>query len=266
MFKAVQENSILNKKLTSTSKTAIWRLTIYVVAVCSWTLEKLYDVHKSIVENFIANLKPHSLLWYRNKAKAFQYGHSLLQDSDSYAVIDEKAKIVKFAAATETRDSKGAILKIKVAKDNNGTLAELDETESQAFTHYMGRVKDAGVKLRIVSQEADHLRLTLLLYYDPLVLDNTGARLDGTASTSIQDAIANYLENLPFDGEYSNMALTDALQAVDGAVIPEIISAEAKWGEFDWSVIPAIYNPEAGWLKVYEGDLNIIWKPYGQAA
>ncbi len=261
MFKAVQENSVLNKKLTSISKTTIWRLTIYIVAVCSWTLEKLFDNHKAETNYTIQQQKAHKVNWYCNKAKAFQFGHSLVYEEDYYKFEDEKARIIKHASVKEVETDNGLLLEIKVAKDASGSLAELTPPELAAFKNYIKRVKDAGVKLRIISQEADQLRLTIDLYYDPLVFNEQGERLDGTSSTPVQDAISEYLENLPFNGEFSIMSLTDKLQKVQGVAIPQVISAESRWGTYEWSGISAKYTPEAGWLKVYDGDLTINWIP-----
>jgi hypothetical protein len=259
MVADIAANETLSTQLTSTSKVAIWRLWTFIVATAIWSMEKIFDAHKSEVEAIIASKTPHRLVWYRDKARYFQYGYTLPVNSDQYTTIDANARIIKFAAVTEAN----GILKVKAAKDNAGSLAELSAPQIEAFTTYMARVKDAGVKLRIISQEADHLKLSIDLYYDPLVLDEDGARLDGTNNTPVQDAITDYLENLPFDGEFTLMALTDALQNTEGVKIPQILSAKSYWGAYAWATISAKYNPEAGWLKIYDNDLTITWIAYG---
>jgi len=70
--------------LTSTSKTAMYNLWAFIVAVVIAVLDNLFDWHKSEVDTELATLKPHSLLWYRNLALRFQYGQDLIQDSDQY--------------------------------------------------------------------------------------------------------------------------------------------------------------------------------------
>lgn len=278
ILQMIAGDEVLSVKLTSVSKTAVWNLWAFIVASAIWILEKLFDKHISDVERIISNKTPHWPSWYCNKALDFQYGHTLLTDSDQYETIDDEAKIIKFSAAVETFDG---YLKLKVAKasgstllklsgdfPNNGLSAPMEDNsggsgEKLAFYNYMQKVKDAGVKIRFVSQDPDHLRLVIDAYFDPMVLDNEGKRLDGTNNTSLQDAINNYIESLPFNGEFTNMALTDAMQAVDGIKIPQLLSAEAYWGAYEWETISAKYNPEAGWLKVFEGDLTINWKPYG---
>lgn len=256
---AIQENPVLKDKFTSISNTAIFKVFIYIVAFSTNTLEKLLDYHKVEVQEDAKTKKPHKLLWYRNMALKFQYGLPLVLDSDYYETDSPEARIIKFAATTESEDANGAILKIKVAKGNTGSLAELSPVEIAAFTYYINRVKDAGVRIRVVSQEADRLGLELDVYYNPLVLDSSGARLDGTNDTPVQDAIQHYLQTLPFDGEYTNIGLVDALQEIEGIKIPQLRHAQARWGEYDWKEITARYNPEAGWLNVFSEDLTINW-------
>jgi hypothetical protein len=81
---AVQGDDTLNTQLTSTSKVSVWRLITFAVAFVFSTIEKLFDALKVIITDQIARLKPHSQKWYAERPKAFQYGFSLLPDSDQF--------------------------------------------------------------------------------------------------------------------------------------------------------------------------------------
>lgn len=70
--------------LNSSSKTAVWRMWTYIVAVTVWALENLFDLHKNEVNTLINEKAPHSLRWYANKAKDFQYGSELVDGEDYY--------------------------------------------------------------------------------------------------------------------------------------------------------------------------------------
>ncbi|MBS1690085.1 MAG: hypothetical protein JSS96_15250, partial [Bacteroidetes bacterium] len=198
-------------------------------------------------------------------AKAFQYGYSLAVDSDTYSVIDTTAQIVNYAAAIEyTNGLKG--LRIKVAALSGGALVPLSTPQLTAFTAYMQVVKDAGVRITITTANADSLKLNLNIYYNALVLDGTGARLDGTAATPIQDAIDNYLENLPFNSLYINFELLEALKDVDGVIIPELISAQSYYtGTPGYVPIATEYTPDAGYIRVItrSTDLTLNFIPHG---
>ena len=66
------------------SKVSLESILFYVVATAVWTLEKLFDRHRQECTELINELKPHSIRWYANKAKAFQFGKSLVPDTDQY--------------------------------------------------------------------------------------------------------------------------------------------------------------------------------------
>src|SRR5437868_6766764 len=101
---AVAADAVLSPKLTSTSKTAIYRLWAYIVAVAIWALENLYDLFRIETDEKIALLKPHSLRWYASKAVAFQYGFNLVAETDTYNntgfsdTAIEASKVVDYAA------------------------------------------------------------------------------------------------------------------------------------------------------------------------
>lgn len=252
--------------LTSTSKTAIWRMWTYVVAVTVWAVENLFDQHKAEVTSLIDERSPHHLRWYANKAKDFQYGAELVQDEDYYdttGLTEEQInarKIVTFCAVVE--QTRG--LKMKVAKMSTGDLAPLTPTELDAFGEYMQRIKDAGVNPLIVeSREADSLKLSLKIYYNPLVLDKDGIRLDGTDSEPVLTCIKTYLRNLPFNGVFVLSYLVDALQKVDGVVIPHIVQAQASYSNVPFTAFDVKYSPDAGYLRIKtpKDDLHVEYLP-----
>ena len=232
--------------LSSSSSVAIWRLWTYIVAVCQWVLENLFDFHKAEVNGIIATQKPHTLQWYVGMAKAFQYGISLPVDSDTYLVpsTDPTVVIVQYAAAVELTN----LVRIKVATLIAGVLAPITTPQLAAFAAYMHLVKDAGVRLELTSGSPDKLKLVLNVYYDPLVLDSTGARLDGSTSTPVRDGINGFLANLPFNGLFVFNNLIAALQAIQGVVIGDIVSAEATYGSLPYTAVLVEYLPDAGYM------------------
>jgi hypothetical protein len=263
----VQVNATLSPLLTSTSKTAIWREITFVVAMCIWTLDQLFDLFKKDVDETIASLKPHSLRWYSQKAKAFQYGYNLVADADYYdnTGIDEAtieaSKIVDYAAVVE--NDRG--LRIKVARDNGADLVAFTTPQLTAFVEYMRIVKDAGVKLLITSTAADSLKLTIDIYYNPLVLNGDGQRLDGIDVEPAQNATKTYLKNLPFNGVFLLQNLVDQLQLVDGVIIADVKSAQAKYGDLAFQSFSVKYLPDSGYLRFANNtDLVMNFIPYGE--
>lgn len=253
--------------LNSTSKVAVWRLWTYVVAVCIWTLENFFDVHKAEVNATIAKQKPHTLQWYVEMAKKFEYGHELPDDSDVYIPVDESSivRIVTHASATEEPN----MVRMKVAKGPAGALGPLDNTlispQLRAFKEYMHRIKDAGVRLDISSREADGLKLNLTVYYDPLVLNGVGQRLDNPSVKPLVLAIDDYLKNLPFNGLFIVNRLIDAMENADGvriAMVDGLVISTADEPAGTGVDTSIKYTPLSGYMNFLESTSTITYIPF----
>lgn len=255
----IQGNEVLSAKLTSTSKTALWRLMAYVVAVSIWAVEKLFDAHKAEVMASIANQRAQTLPWYADMAKEFQFGYALPRDADAYTVIDEAAMIVAQASVTEAAGK----LIMKVAKQSGDTLAPLSVSapdELTPFTEYVARRKSAGVVVNIISSVGDDLRLVMDVFYDPLVLDATGKLLSDGTTEPAKVAIKEFITSLSFNGEFVPALLVDALQATTGIDIPVITSCETKYAANDWSIVDGKVIPNAGYLTIADENLTINYR------
>lgn len=259
MLDGIAADPILAPVSTSTSKVSIFRLFTRIIAACAWTVEILFDTHKAENLELLSALKPHSLRWYARKALAFQYGFSLASDSDTYDNTTfteeqiEDSLIVKYSAVTEGNDKK---LRIKVATEDID-LEPLTAPQLAALTEYMQRIKDAGVKLIIESNAADKLKLSLKIFYDPLILNNTGQRIDGSENEPVQKAVKSFLKSLPFNGVFVMAFLVDALQKVDGVIIPHVLSCSTSYGAFPFTSVDVQYIPDAGYLR-FETDADLV--------
>lgn len=236
----IQEQIIAEKEnkpelavLTSTSKTSIWRLMVYIVAVAIWTLEQLFDTHRNEVSAIIRELKPHTLLWYRNKAKAFQYGFPLIEDTDKFdnTGYDEDAvaasKIVKYSAVTEAADDTRLIVKI-ATEDASGVLSPITSSQETSFKAYMQEIKDAGIRLTIINYLPDNLIPYLRIFRDPLVIDQNGVDIR-TGSKPVEIAIKDFLKALPFNGEFIVQDFANAIEKVEGVEIVQVDGVESWW-------------------------------------
>lgn len=247
------------------SKVSIENILLYIVAAAIWTHEKLFDAHKAEVENIIAQQKPHTLRWYVNKVKLFRAGQTLIEGTDEYdnegytAEDIEGLQVVKFAAATETNTT----IYIKVATESAGVKQPLSAEQLAGLKSYIKEVKDAGVRVDVINAPACYLILGMKIYYDPMVLDATGKNTS-TAEETVKKAIKSYIENLPFNGEYSNMALTDVIQQVEGVKIVEITDAEeSRTGSAnDYTQIDVKTIPYSGYYSFDNTTLNITYRPY----
>lgn len=254
--------------LTSTSITATWRLLFYIVAVCIWALEKLYDLFKLEVNEIIATKNPHQARWYVEMAKKFQYGYTPVAEKDYYdnTGIDPAlvlaSQIIAYAALVET-----PFIRLKVAKKVGADLAPLSGPELAAFVAWVLRFKDAGVKLKtstITSTDPDNLKLTLRIKYNPLVLNSAGERLDATTLTPVKDGIKAYLANKSsedFNGLFSAQKLIDAIQAIDGVMDLSVDSMQKKYGALPFTTVDIDFVPDSGYLIIDDADLDITYIP-----
>lgn len=250
----------LSSRLTSASRVAIWLLWTYIVAFCQWVLENFFDEHKSEVEQIIATQRPHTVNWYVQKAKAFQYGDALPLDSDVYATINPDNQIVKYAAGIEAVPH----LRLLLATLNGGVLAPLNDAQVTAFKAYMALIKDSGVRLDITSNAPDDLQCSFAIYYDALVIAADGSRLDGTAATPVLDAVKAFIIDLPFNGLFVVNELIDAIEAVDGVEICEVTTMQARYGLIDFVPFAVEYRPDAGYLLLDEAytTTNTTYTPH----
>lgn len=240
------------------SKVSIESLLFYIVACTIWALENLFDKHRQDVERRIEEILPHRPKWYRDRMLAFMKGKTLMTDTDYYdtgGMSDdqiEASRVVRYAAVTESADA--SILTIKVATDADGVRGPLDaDTEAQLLA-YIAEVKDAGVRVNLVNQTPDVFDCEVDVYYDTVLLPEV-------VETACRQRIKSYIENLPFNGEYSNMSLIDELQGIEGVRIVEMCAAVAHVsGESTPTAINARFTPAAGYLSA--ADIIVHMKSY----
>lgn len=243
---------------TRFSKVSIENLLFYIVACATWALECIFDRYREEVEQRIDQTMPHRPKWYRDKTLDFMKGKTLVPDTDMYDMSGmdageiEAAKVVKHAAAVENQDA--SVLTIKVAGEKDGQRCRLDDETEEQLAAYIAEIKDAGVRIALVNIDADRFNCEVDIYYDPMLIP-------GQVENVCREAIREYIENLPFNGEYTNAALVDKLQTVDGVRIPELKMASTYGGsETEVVAINARYVPRAGYFVA--GELTINMVPY----
>lgn len=248
------------------SKVSLENFQFSIVAYSFFLLEQLFDTHYTEVKELIKNDKAHTQSWYRTKALAFQYGFNLIQDTDQYdntGYTDEQianSKVIKYSAVTK---SGGQIL-IKIATETAGVLSPIEPSVKEAFDAYIDEIADAGVKYIVLNNPPDILKLWIKIYRNPLVLDAAGMHIIN-GNYPVQEAIEEYLKNLPFNGQLVIEHLRDALQKVEGVEIPDIYNATSASIK---TIDPEEYNdaqyidvkiiPVAGYFKLENFD-NITY-------
>nr|DAP70176.1 MAG TPA: secretion system protein [Caudoviricetes sp.] len=240
------------------SKVSVVSVLFYIFACAAFVLERLFDSYRQEVDDRIEAIIPHRPKWYRDRVLAFMKGRVLLPDTDEYDTADmtdeeiTAARVVKHAVADESDDA--SLLTIKVAGEQGGRRCPLDaETEGQ-LAAYIAEIKDAGVRTALVNIAPDRFNCELDIYFDPMLLASS-------VESTCREAIKGYIENLPFNGEYTNMALMDQLQKIEGVKIPELRGATTvAASESVVTAIDARCVPAAGYFEL--GDVKLNMKVY----
>lgn len=234
IFEGITANENL-AGLNSQSKVAIYRLMVFVVSFGIWSLERLFDIHYKEIDTKLLEQKSGTLPWYRTMALAFQYGFTLLPDSDKFnngTATEEQieaSKIIKYAAVNEAQDSSRVILKI--AGEVEGVLTDFDDlAQVEAIEQYINEIRVAGVQVTIINYKADKLYLNLQIKRNVLLLGEDGIKLgyDG-GNYPVNEALQEFMKELDFNGELRLSALIDKIQLVPGVLDATLMSAKTAW-------------------------------------
>ena len=239
----------------SGSAVAIWRLWLWIMAVASWVIETLFDKHKADITALIAAERPHTLGWYAEESKKYQYGYALewINGAYQYAVDDPTSRIISYAAASE----KNGKVYLKVAKEVNAVKVPLDNTEKTVFGEFWNKWRDAGVKLQIVSQAADTLKFNATIIRDRLVLDGANRLIRDNSINPINNAITAFANSLEFDGILRLSKLVDALQGAEGVIDVKLTAAWCKPSGGNYTALDMWVEPESGYFIMSYADSTL---------
>lgn len=225
---------------------SVENMMLYVMAACAWTVERLLGEHRAEVTEQIEAIIPHRPKWYRDKVLHFMEGKELKEDSDEYDTAGmseseiERARVVKHAVAVESRDA--SLLTIKVAGESGGKRGPLSAELERSLKAYIAEIKDAGVRTALVNMLPDTFNCEVDVYYNAMLQPEA-------VRAECATAITEYIENLPFNGEYTNMALVDRLQTVSGVRVVEMKHSTARAAnESTLTEIDARITPAAGYF------------------
>lgn len=253
------------------SLVSIENILFYCFAVAVWAVEVLFDKHTAEVDAHIEQLEPHTLRWYVNKVKAFMYGFSLIEDTDRYDTSQKsetdikEAQVVKYAVATEDE----TVVYIKVAGEKDGKPCLLKNSQFNALKSYVNTIKDAGVSVQLRNEKADLIKINLVVYYDPTLMNENGEALDG--SKPVDEAVRSVITNLPFNGIFRNTDLLEAVKAIPAVVVVDIDSAsggiQVKTQNADsYTSVVGFDRPYSGYYEISDGKAQVTYKAYNNVS
>ncbi|MBL7879182.1 MAG: hypothetical protein JNN23_04880 [Chryseobacterium gambrini] len=226
--------------LDSSSKSSIWK---QFLEVCTWGIfnfQMAAQSHLQEIQDLIANQKVFNLRRYRAETLRFQYGFDLIDESDQFkntflengveveatAEQIEASRISKYAACNRVIAQGKVRIVIKIAPENMEEIFSDDVLT--AFGKYIEEIAPAGDYVAFVNYLPDFLKFSFKIKYDPKVLLSNGMHIV-KGNYPVQDAINNFLKNLPFDGELSVQKLEAAILASEGIEDLQTNLVESKW-------------------------------------
>lgn len=227
-------------QLTSTSRTAIWRLWAFITAVCIWIHEYVWSLYQKEIQTIADSAIPNTAAWLQKQVLLFQYGHDLLFENyrPYYTTIDLSARIVARAAVI---DSVPAV--VKVAKMSGSTLSPLSNTELTALGFYIDQIKPVGTPIQLLSLNPDKIKIVAEVHYKGLLSSSA-------VKQQVELSINNYLANLPFDGRLYLSELQDAIQSVQGIVDVYLAYVGFQIGLLPYEQITREHQTYAGYCEI----------------
>jgi hypothetical protein len=240
--------------INSTSQTAIYKGMMWIAAFCSWTLESLWDVRKTELENAARTVIAGTGDWWRARVLEWQYGDELemIDGVYKYATIDLENRLVARCAIVEAENE----VLVKVAKLVDGSLVALEAGELSDLQSYINLIKFAGTRVRAVSYAADNLGFIIDIHFS--AISGFAAVKAGCIA-----AVENYLANLTFNGKVYESKLIDAMQAVVGVEDVFKQSISAKYGAGDYTAFSRLYAPTAGFIQIEDNEFTDTANPDG---
>lgn len=231
-----------------------------IMTLVVWTLESLFDVHKTEMNEIIRNQKVPNLYWYRELALSFQYGFSF--DPVTRAFINGTStaddilasKVIKYASVSRTKVNNRILISMKIATEENGDITPVNDNVGLSFTEFIERAQAAGDNIEVVNFLPDLLKINFKICYDPLVLMPDGMRISN-GKYPVPDAVKSFLKNLPFNGELSVQKLEAAILNVEGVTDLQNLQVQSSWiepgtGYGNYQPISISKIPASGHFKV----------------
>lgn len=208
------------------SKVSVENIIFYIVASCVYVLEVLFDRHKQETIDMANKSIVATIPWYYAQALAFQYGESLVLDTErmmwQYATVNTSKQVVKYAAVKD----RGTFIEMLVSGDKDGRPEVLSNDVRMAFEQYMNQIKIAGVVLKIRSREADKIQVQVNITRDRMVMNENGALLSAPLVKPVENAINDYLSGVTYGGVMNKTKLVDAIQNAQGVADVELIDVK----------------------------------------
>lgn len=204
-----------NKRLelsefSSDSKLSILNGITWMFSAVIFSFESLLDVFAVDISNILNSRINGTPTYYINALLQYQQGSELMMREDGlafgYNEVDTSKQIITQASYMESHDDVNLDNKLilKVATGEKGKLHAVAPEELVLIQSYINRIKFAGTRIEVTSQEGDILIPRLSVYYD-------GAVMESEVYGQVEEQLNVYMLGIQFD---STIYVSDIVAAI----------------------------------------------------
>jgi hypothetical protein len=232
----------------STSAAAEWRLWVHCVAYGIYLFEVVLDTFKAEMDADAEKEVAGTVTWYNDKCYEFQMGHELVFDETTglleYKTVDESARVVKIASVNVAEDN--TIMFRVATEDESGKIVPLTSNQLLNFKNYVDAIKFAGTKSQVISTDADEVKYSIKVYYNP-------ANPVDTVEEAVRAALEEFKTAQKFGGVIYSHKLLEAVTSVTGVVTAKLVSLSRKGTEDeDFVPVDTMATLHAGYFNYTE--------------
>lgn len=251
-------------EFNSDSKMSLMNGIMWVSAASIQIFESLMDVFAMDISTAINTRINGTPSFYAKALLQYQKGDDLIVREDGlafgYSSIDTTKQIITQVSYEESTDDVNldSKLLLKVATGEQGALQVIEQQDLVSINSYINKMKFAGTRVEVISQNGDILIPRITVYYD-------GAVETSKIFDNIDAAINEYVKNLDFNSNIYVSKVMDAIQSaehvtdayIDETAVPDqgiflqsynadgVLQAESK--------ISRVAKPASGYVKQSSG-------------
>ena len=204
--------------------------------------EQILDEHKKYVSTIVRDQRIGQRQWWIEKIKQYQTSGTL-NDLGEYQPVDESKRIIKYC--TVDTDPNDNFLMVKVRGEN----AKIPPQYISSIETYVDKIKVIGTSIKVVSQDADQIKLNgLQINYNSFIHSDLKVLKE-----AVESKIEQMLANASFGQTLYVQNIYDAVRQIPGINSVDIELADIEVKAYNTAYRPLLsqsYIPVSGFLKL----------------
>lgn len=236
--------SDLEADVDAGNQVAEHRIWTKIFAFASYILEQLFQKHKEEVNAIAERPKLYSREWIQQIGLDYRHGDSLTYSNGYYVWSDGS---INPLLAHCSISMSGSLLLIKAAKSGP---APLTTSEKDGLSGYLEKMLYPGTHYTVISQAADDLIYDITIYRNASVMDDSGALIAEPGTKPVENAINDYISNIPFNSVFNRNAFIDAIQNAQGVNDVVVNNLQYRYGSLSYQDVGRQVTSMAGYYAV----------------